>query len=52
MVRGTSRFMVIGLLGIVMLADWTDKVSSRLASRWRGVLATVVGVPLAAETPP
>jgi hypothetical protein len=50
MVRGTSRFMVIGLLGIAMLAGiGFDKVSSRLASRWRGVLATVVGVLLVAE---
>jgi hypothetical protein len=50
MVRGTSRFMIVGLLGIAVLAgigfDW---IGTRLARRRRVALATAIGVLLVAE---
>ena len=50
MVRGSSRFMVVGLLGIAVLSGiGFDEVSRRLAGRWRVALATVVGILLVAE---
>ena len=50
MVRGSSRFMLVGLLGIAVLAGiGFDRISGRLARRRRMVLATVFGVLLVAE---
>ncbi len=50
MVRGSSRFMIVGLLGIAVLAGiGFDRISGRLARRWRVALATMVGVLLVAE---
>jgi hypothetical protein len=50
LIRGTSRFMIVGLLGIAVLAgigfDW---ISRRLTPRRRTALATVLGVLLIAE---
>ena len=50
MIRGSSRFMVVGLLGIAVLAGiGFDRISGHLARRWRVALATVVGILLVAE---
>jgi PA14 domain-containing protein len=50
LIRGSSRFMVVGLLGIAVLAGiGFDKISGRLARLGRVVLAAVVGVLLVAE---
>lgn len=50
MVRGSSRFMVVGLLGIAVLAGiGFDRISGRLARRWRVVLAAAIGVLLVVE---
>jgi hypothetical protein len=50
MVRGTSRFMVVGLLGIAVLAGiGFDKITVRLTRRWRVALATMIGVLLVGE---
>lgn len=50
MIRGSSRFMVVGLLGIAVLAGiGFDRISSRLPRRRRIALATVVGILLVAE---
>jgi hypothetical protein len=50
LIRASSRFMILGLLGIAVLAGiGFDRVSGRLAPRRRVVLATVVGVLLVAE---
>ena len=50
MVRGSSRFMIVGLLGIAVLAGiGFDTIIGRLARRWRVALATTVGVLLLAE---
>jgi hypothetical protein len=50
LIRASSRFMTLGLLGIAVLAGiGFDKISGRLARQRRVVLATVVGVLLVAE---
>ncbi|PYR24721.1 MAG: hypothetical protein DMF92_22045 [Acidobacteria bacterium] len=50
LIRVSSRFMIVGLLGIAVLAGMGfDKISSRLARQRRVVFATVVGVLLVAE---
>jgi hypothetical protein len=50
MVRGTSRFMVVGLLGIAVLAGiGFDRISGRLGRQGRVALATIVGILLVAE---
>jgi PA14 domain len=50
LIRASSRFMIVGLLGIAVLAGiGFDKISGRLARQRRVVLATVVGVLLVAE---
>ena len=50
MIRASSRFMVVGLLGIAVLAGiGFDKITARLTRHRRIVLATVVGVLLVAE---
>ena len=49
-IRATSRFALVGLLGIAVLAGiGFDKVSARLTRRWRVVLSTLVGGLLVAE---
>jgi PA14 domain len=50
MVRGSSRFMVVGILAIAVLAGiGFDRISGQLARRRRVALAAVVGVLLVAE---
>jgi hypothetical protein len=50
MVRGTSRFMIVGLLGIAILAGiGFDRVTGAFTRRRRTVIATVVGVLLVVE---
>jgi hypothetical protein len=50
LIRASSRFMILGLLGIAVLAGiGFDKISGRLSRQRRAVLATVVGVLLVAE---
>jgi hypothetical protein len=50
MIRESSRFMILTLLGIAVLAGiGFDKITRRSARRRRVVLATVVGVMLVAE---
>jgi hypothetical protein len=50
LIRGSSRFMLVGLLGIAMLAGiGFDRISARMTSRRRTALATLFGVILLAE---
>lgn len=49
-IRVPSRFSLLGILGLAVLAGFGfERVSSRLTSQRRNVLATVLGVLLAAE---
>jgi len=50
LIRGSSRFMLVGLLGVAMLAGFGfDRISAIMTSRRRTALATLFGFVLLAE---